>query len=113
MSAVFVDRAGDVWRTIGRDSDGDVLLECSSPSGTADRGEGASFPWTHRTVTMWFGPLVEATPDAEMAHIAAVDATLHELYGINETAWSQAQTVAYLAAIAAEHGRFHPEQVAA
>jgi hypothetical protein len=55
---LFVDREGDVWRVGGHSPDGDELMVCDSPQNPDDRGPGESFPWTRRTVEMWFGPLV-------------------------------------------------------
>jgi hypothetical protein len=60
MTALFQDRDGDVWRTGGRTPSGDELLVCDAPRRAADAGpEGPTFfPWTRRTVEVWFGPLV-------------------------------------------------------
>lgn len=55
---LFVDRDGEVWRSGGLTAAGDELMVCDYPQDPADRGEGESFPWTRRTVEMWFGPLV-------------------------------------------------------
>ena len=62
MSApvLFVDRDGEVWRSGGVTADGDELMVCDNPSNPDDRGPGESFPWTRRTVEMWFGLLVPA-----------------------------------------------------
>lgn len=57
---LLVDRDGEEWRSDGLTPDGDELMVCDQPSNPADRGEGESFPWTRRTVEMWFGPLVPA-----------------------------------------------------
>lgn len=70
--AVFVDRDGEVWRLNGRTPDGDELMVCDNPSDPGDRGEGESFPWTRRTVEMWFGPLAVcdgATPVQEFVDL--------------------------------------------
>lgn len=57
---VFLDREGDAWRVGDRTPGGDVLMVCDNPQNPDDRGPGESFPWTRRTVEMWFGPLVPA-----------------------------------------------------
>lgn len=108
MSALFVDREGDVWRVAGRTPEGAELLVCDDPQEPSDVGDPGStaFPWTRRTVERWFGPLVPATPDAEVSELAAVDAVLHEVFGRDESAWTLEQSQAYLAQIDAVHARF-------
>lgn len=60
--ALFVDRDGEVWRVGDRTPGGDVLMVCDNPSNPDDIGGPGptDFPWTRRTVEMWFGPLVPA-----------------------------------------------------
>lgn len=114
MNALFMDRDGEVWRTNGRTPAGEQLLACDEPSSPADRGTGDSFPWTVRTVRMWFGPLVEVSPAvAEQAQLAAVDTALHVLFGGDESRWSPEETAEYLGRIDGVHGRFHPEGLVA
>jgi hypothetical protein len=106
-----MDRDGEVWRSYGTDaSSGELLLACDEPHDPADRGTGPSFPWTLRTVGMWFGPLTEVTAeDAEQAQLAAVDAALHDEYGSDDAAWTPVQTADYLARIDGVHDRFTPQ----
>jgi hypothetical protein len=60
MTAFFMDRAGDVWRSTGRGMGGDEVLVCDEPLDPGDQGEGEpEVPWTVATVTAWFGPLTE------------------------------------------------------
>ncbi len=108
MNALLVDREGDVWRVAGRTSEGAELLVCDSPQGPDDVGEPGPtvFPWTRRAVESWFGPLVPASPDAEVAELAAVDAEMHELFGRDESAWTLEQARTYLVRIDAVHARF-------
>lgn len=116
MNALLVDREGDVWRVAGRTPEGAELLVCDSPQDPEDIGEAGPtyFPWTRRTVESWFGPLVPATPDAEVSELAAVDAALHEVFGRDESAWTLEQSQAYLVQIDAVHARFeHARTVAA
>ncbi|MET9222425.1 hypothetical protein ABZX65_27175 [Streptomyces sp. NPDC003300] len=111
MTSLFMDRDGEVWRGYGTDaSSGELLLACDEPRNADDRGTGPSFPWTARTVAMWFGPLAEVTAeDAEQAQLAAVDAALHEVYGLDDSAWTAAQTADYLLRIDGVHARFRPQ----
>jgi len=109
VTPLLVDRNGEVWRPAGVAADGDVVLACDSPSNPDDRGDGPSYPWTLSQVEKRFGPLVQATVDAEMAQVAAVDVTLHEVFGRDESTWLPGQTADYLAAIGDVHARFHPE----
>jgi hypothetical protein len=109
MTALFMDRDGEIWRGYGTDAaSGDLLLACDEPRNVDDRGTGESFPWTVCTVRMWFGPLTEVTTeDAEQTQLAAVDAALHEQYGADDAAWTPEQTADYLTRIDGVHGRFH------
>lgn len=113
MTALYVDRTGDVWREFGHTADGDVLLACDFPQSPDDRGDGESYPWTLRTVEARFGPVVAASPDAEMTRLALVDVALHARFGRNESAWTARQTAAYLAEVDGVHAVFHPERRAA
>lgn len=60
----WVDRDGDVWRPVGRDAQGELILACTAPRNPEDQGEGDSFPWTLSTIEMWFGPLTEVSLEA-------------------------------------------------
>lgn len=51
--------------------------------------------------------------DQETAECAAVDKTMHSLFGKDESKWSPSQTDTYLGAIARVHAAFHPEGRAA
>jgi len=113
MSASYVDRGDNLWRVTGHTPEGIELLACDNPQDPDDRGEGESFPWTRRSVESWFGPLTAVTPDAEQAELAAVDATLHEVFGRDETAWTEGQTQRYLAGIDVVHARFETHRSAA
>lgn len=111
MTGIFMDRDGEVWRGYGTDAaSGELLLACDEPRNPDDRGSGPSFPWTVRTVRMWFGPLVEMTAeDAEQAQLAAVDEALHKLHGADDTTWTPEQVEDYLARIDGVHDRFRPQ----
>lgn len=104
----YVDRENDLWRAAGRTREGDELLACTSPREAGDIGEPGptEFPWTRRTVEMWFGPLVPVTPDAELIELAAVDEVLHKRFGWDEAAWTLEQSRWYLLEIDAVHARF-------
>lgn len=56
--AVFVDRDGDEWQTIGHTPSGELLLSCPQPTSPEDQGVGASFAWTLGLVQRAFGPLI-------------------------------------------------------
>jgi hypothetical protein len=59
VGELLVDRDGETWRvTDQRDASGNRVLACDAPSDPEDQGDGPSFPWTLRSVEMWFGPLV-------------------------------------------------------
>jgi len=113
MTAFYVDRENDLWRVAGHTPEGVELLVCDNPQDPGDQGDGVSFPWTRPVVERWFGPLVAVTPDAEQAELAAVDAALHEVFGLDESGWTLEQSERYLAGVDAVHARFETARSAA
>jgi hypothetical protein len=112
---VFVDRAGDVWRSGGPAPDGEELLVCDQPQGVDDiGGPGPTyFPWTRRTVEMWFGPLVPQAVerdfvDLEQAAIAEADRKFGDVHG-PAPKWSPQEEVQYVRLITRVHHVFHPK----
>lgn len=119
MTALLVDRHGDTWRPNGSDAAGEQLLACDNPRDPKDQGTGPSFPWTLRTVEMWFGPLTEAPDrlnaefaDLEQNALAEADRKFGDVHG-DPGDWSPLEEIRYVQLIERVHHLFHPEQAGA
>jgi hypothetical protein len=117
-TGVYIDRQGDVWRLNGINEFGEQLLACDSPIDVEDWGSGPSFPWTVRSVEMWFGPirweptagalLAAEFADLEERAIAEADRKFGDVHG-PAADWSPLEEVAYVRLIERVHRIFHPE----